>query len=367
VRTPSTWIQLATAGLAVVLIGCSGTSQGASLHSLSTVSTSHSASAASSPSASPVQTDPRLVVADYAKAEVRLARLNAQDKGSAKGQFQEIVGGQVIVLNGTSLVALSHSGVVKTLGQLSGSPESVVVKPDLSQWLYMTLGGDQVYHLQLGSPGHDVALTANPALTQEQVFRPYGWNSTGIYVTKEPLGLGGAGPFLEYHFPLAKLDPTSGQVTEISPACIAYAVLDDGTLVCGNHDAGTIEVRRTSGASNTIHMGTDVNGFIRVAASLDSQRVIAGRNGSNSPVINYQMVVADLTSPSVAVFGLVDYLPDAWLPDGRVIATHQCVISEWGGGPCSGSLDGTYFFSADGSSRTLFFKLASGTRIVGVI
>jgi hypothetical protein len=305
------------------------------------------------------------VIADFGKGEVRLARLNAQDTGSAKGQFQQIVGGQVIVLNGTSLVALSRSGAVSTLGQLSGSPESVVVKPDLSQWLYMTLGSDQVYHLHLGSPGHDGVLTTNPALSQDQVFRPYRWNSTGVYVTKEPLGLGGAGPFLEYHFPLAKLDIASGQITEVSPACIAYGILDDGTMICGDRTTWTLEVRRQSGSSNLIETGADSNGFIRVAVSPDARRVIAGRNGAKNPVINYQMVVATLTSSSTAAFGSLDYLPDAWLPDGRLVATHQCVISQWGGGPCNSGLDGTYFFSADGSTRTLFFKLANGSAVVG--
>ena len=365
------WMKRSTALLALLMVGCGSATPVASVHSPSAVATSPIATATSSPSGSPAvsptPTDPRLVIADYAKGEVRLARLNAQDTGSAKGLFQQIVGGQVILLNGTSLVALSRSGTVSTLGQLSGSPESVVVNPDLSQWLYMTLGSDQVYHLHLGSPGHDSVLTTNPALTQDQVYRPFGWSSTGVYVTKEPLGLGGAGPFLEYHFPLAKLDLASGQITEASPVCTAYGIVDDGTMICGDRATWRLEVRRPSGSSSWIQTGADNNGFIRVAVSLDARRVIAGRNGATNPVINYQMVVATLTSSSAVAFGPLDYLPDAWLPDGRLVATHQCVIPEWGGGPCSGSLDGTYFFSTDGSSRTLFFRLANGARVAGVI
>src|SRR5690348_2775153 len=56
----SIWIKQGTAAMAVVLVGCGGTSQGASLQSPSSVTSSASASAASSPSASPVQTDPRI-------------------------------------------------------------------------------------------------------------------------------------------------------------------------------------------------------------------------------------------------------------------------------------------------------------------
>lgn len=353
----------------VVLAACGSITSTASVTPSSSAS-SPSATAASIPSATsnalPTPNDPRLVIWDVGK-DVRLARLDARDTASVNGAFQEIVGGQVIVLNGTSLMVLGRDGTVRTLGHLTGAPESIVVKPDLSQWMYLTFDPDDIYHLHLGTPAHDRVVATNPSPTQEQIFRPFAWNATGIYVTTEPTGLGGAGPFLEYHFPLAKLDLASGQVTDISPACVAYGVLDDGTMICGNRTAGAIEVRRPSGSSNSIHMGTDANGFIRVAVSPDGLRVIAGRNGAKDPVINYQMVVADLTSSSAAAFGPPDYLPDTWLPDGRVVATHQCIASVWGGAPCNSGLDGTYLFSADGASHSLFFKLANGARVIGVI
>ncbi|HEX2681495.1 MAG TPA: hypothetical protein VHQ03_09405, partial [Candidatus Dormibacteraeota bacterium] len=66
-------------------------------------------------------------------------------------------------------------------------------------------------------------------------------------------------------------------------------------------------------------------------------------------------------------FGPIDFIPDSWLPDGRIVADHSCLIPQMGGGPCDSSLDGTYIFTADGASRTLFFKLAPGVRVVGYI
>jgi hypothetical protein len=354
------------------LAGCGTTTRPvAALHSPSAATSSSGASPAASPPAgvkpSPTPGDPRLVIADYVKTEVRLARLDASDTATVKGDFQGIAGGQVILLNGRALMALGPDGTVKQLGQIVENPESVVVKPDLSQWLYMALGSDGFYRIHLGSPGGDRVVETNPSPTQDQIFRPYAWNVTGTYVTREPLGLGGAGPFLEYHFPLAKLDLASGQVTDIAPSCVAYSVLDDGTMICGNRTAGTIELRPPTGSSSTIHLGTDTYSFIRLVVSPDGKRVILGRNGANAPVINYQMAVADLTSANASAFGPIDYLPDTWLPDGRVVATHQCVISDWGGGPCNTSLDGTYFFSPDGTSHALFFKLASGVRVVGYV
>src|SRR2546429_6850085 len=120
----------------------------------------------------------------------------------------------------------------------------------------MTWDARQIYRLHLGSAGHDGIITTNPAPTQEQIFRPYAWNATGVYVTKEPTGLGGAGPFLEYHFPLARLDLGSGKGTDVSPACVAYAGLADGTMVCGNRAARALEGRRPSRTSHSIKLCT---------------------------------------------------------------------------------------------------------------
>ena len=101
--------------------------------------------------------------------------------------------------------------------------------------------------------------------------------------------------------------------------------------------------------------------------SSDHRRVVALRNGSADPVINYQMAVAALSSTAGVAFGSIDYAPDAWLPDGRVVAEHVCVPAYFGGGACDQGLDGTYLVSADGTSRTLFYKLAEGSYVVAYV
>jgi hypothetical protein len=192
-------------------------------------------------------------------------------------------------------------------------------------------------------------------------------------LVRQPVGIGGAGPFLEYDFPLAKFDMKSGRVTDFSPTCIVHAVLDDGTLICGRPSVGgSIEIRSPSGRTHVIQLATGGgpygDSYVRVAVSPDHTRVIAGRNGSKDPVINYQVAIADLTasSSSARAFGPLDYLPNAWLPDGRVVAEHTCAYSGWGGGPCDAKLDGTYFFSADGATHSLFYKLGTGV-VVGYV
>ena len=332
---------------------------------------------ASSPSPAPAPVAPVLVIRDIAKTQVRLARLDATDVATVTGQYDGIAGGQVIIGNGTTLEALDRSGTVKKLGQLAGTPNwfdpsgPVAVKSDLSQWLYTLTDDKWTSRIHLGTPTGDTLIATIPSPNGNSFYQAYAWNASGVYMVKEPIGLGGAGPFLEYHFNLAKFDLATHRVADVSPACGVYAVLEDGTMICRNSYASVeLEVRTPSGTHNIqIALGSGTASayeFWKVLVSPDGKRLVAGRNGAKDPVLNYQMAEADLSASSLASFGPLDYNPAAWLPDGRVVAEHQCVYIDWGAGPCSASLDGTYVFSADGKSRTLFYRLKSGW-VVGSI
>jgi hypothetical protein len=314
-----------------------------------------------------------LVIQDYSRGEVRLARLDAVDVETAKGQVQSMVGASVIVLNGTCLQMMNRGGVA-TLGHLPATPSgSVLVSPDLSQtqWIWAVLDAKQASHIHLQTPSSDTVIADLPSPDGNASWVPFAWNSTGIYLVRQPSGIGGAGPFLDFRFEIAKLDRSSGRLTTISPTCPAYRVLDNGTMICRSSTAGNIEVRSPSGQSHLIQMTsgstTSNAAFDRVVLSADGKRVIVARNGAQDPVINYEMAVADLTTSTATSFGPIDYVPDTWLPDGRVIADHMCVYSGFGGGPCNGGLDATYVFSSDGASHTLFYKLASGSQVVAYI
>src|SRR5438105_2256002 len=326
---------------------------------------------ASSPSPAPAPVAPLLVIWDIAQTQVRLARMDATDVATVQGQYLGIAGGQVIIGNGTTLQALDRTGKVRKLGQLAGTPNQsdkapVAVKPDLSQWLYTLTDDKWTSRIHLGTPTGDTLIATIPSPDGNLYYQAYAWNASGVYMVKEATGLGGASPFLEYHFDLAKFDLTTNRVTDVSPACSAYGVLDDGTMICRtSYESGQLEVRSASGIKHSIQiaLGNDAasaNEFWKVFVSPDGKRLVAGRNGAKDPVLNYQMAEADLAASTLASFGPLDYNPDAWLPDGRVVAEHQCVYIDWGAGPCSASLDGTYVFSADGKSRTLFYKLKSG-------
>ena len=305
--------------------------------------------------------------------EVRLARLDAVDTASAKGQFDGIASDRVLILNGTALETLAANGALRTLGRLAAAPMwtgpgTVAVKPDLSQWLYTVTDTSLTSFVHLGTPSSDrvVATVSSP---DGYTFYPaYGWNVTGAYLSKQPTGLGGVGPFLEYHFPLVKFDVASGRMTDVSPVCYAYALLDDGGTLCRASSTDThLQVRTQSGLTLTMQatLGAAYHDFARVHVTPDNSRLVLSRSTS-STTVNYQMAVAGLTESTATPFGAVDFVPDTWLPDGRLVADHLCWPADMGGGSCNASLDGTYVFSADGRVRTLFYKL-SNAGVVGYV
>lgn len=364
------------AGVTSLVLGaCGPTGPSASNHSpltSPTVTATAGGSPSPSQSPSPSLADVRLVIDDFPASEVRLARLDATDTASVKGHLDGIVQDNAIVLNGTTLDALDRNGKVTKLGQLAATPEwvgagTVAVNPQLSQWLYVVRNDAMTTYIHLGTPTSDKVIATLASPDGNSYYQTYAWIASGVYMVKQPVGLGGAGPFLEYHFSLVKFDLTTDDVTPISPDCVVDQILDDGTMVCGSTKDGRLEIRSPSGGSNVIQISIG-NGtgdymhtaFIRVALSPDGKRLLAGRDGSKGSVAHYQMAIADRTSSNAKAFGPLDYLPDAWLPDGRVVVDHVCFYSGWGGGPCNSSLDGTYIFSADGTSHTLFFKLTSG-------
>ena len=339
---------------------------------------STSPSAATSPAAKPTPgaVDVRLVIEDIPGAQVRLAKLDATRTATVPGRFVAIVNDHVIVVNGTTLETVDRAGTVRKLGQLAADPNlngsgAVAVSPDLSKWIYTIADSAWTSQVHLGTATGDSVVASVPSPDGNAFYAPFAWNAGGIFMSKQATGLGGAGPFLEYHFSLAKLDLLGQRVTDVSPSCLAYGVLDDGTMLCRkSYTAGAIEVRSPSGKTNAIQLtiGTaDLDSaFMRLSVSVDNRRVMVSRNGAGGAVISYQMAVADLSGSTAAAFGPLDYVPDTWLPDGRLVADHWCANSEWGGAPCNAGLDGTYIFSADGKSHALFYKLQSGL-VVGYV
>ncbi len=375
--------RLVAAAFAVALVACGcgstttvGSRQSPSAGASASPSPSGAQSPAGSPSASasaPATNAWRLVIADYNKNQVRIARLDAVDVATVTGSFDGIAGGQAIVINGQTVLAISENGSVRTLGHLAGKPEdtgagTVAVNPSLTQWVYTLFDfSDFVSHIHLGSATGDRVIATVPPPADGSYYQPFAWNPSGVYMVKEPTGLGGAGPFLDYHFPLVTLDTATGQIGAITPSCIGEGVLDDGTLLCRTSTGGGLEVRPPNRSSHVVQVSTSTSGynavFSRLVVSADQRRFVAVRNANSDPnVVNYQMAAADLTAASAATFGPIDFFPETYLPDGRVVVDHQCWTNS-----CSQSLDGTYIVTADGKSRSLFYKLASGVVVVGFV
>lgn len=335
------------------------------------------ASPSASPSSAPATAGTTLVIQDYSHNQVRIARLDATDVGAVTGMFDGVVADQAIVLSGQTLLAVAATGSMRTLGHLAGAPEwsgpgTVVVNPTLTQWLYTVADtSNWTSQIHLGTPSGDPVIATAPSPDGYDFYEAFAWNPSGAYLVKQGTGLGGVGPFLEYHFPLEKIDVVTGVITAVTPQCVAERVLDDGTMLCQNNTGG-LEVRSPAGASHVIQLAKSTSAgyaiFSRLALTPDQRHFAAARNGSsNQDLVNYQIASGDLSSSTAGVFGPIDFYPDTWLPDGRLVADHLCWTFQGNGGPCDQSLDGTYFLSADGQSRTLFYKLAQGASVVGYL
>ena len=371
---------LLVAVLIVMTAACGGTAAKPSQSPVAPVSPTAGASPSSSasgaspsgaPSPTPLvtPTGTLLVIDDFNLNQVRLARLDAFDAAVVTGHYDGVVNGQVIVVNGTTLEALSRSGSVRKLGTLAAEPSwsgpgVVAVKPDLSQWLYTVPESNWTSRVHLGTANGDRIVGTIASPDGNAFYQAYAWNAYGAYFEKQATGLGGVGPFLEYHFPLAKFEVATGRMTDITPTCYGFAVLSDGSMVCrGSYSDPQLQVRTQSGLTLTMKVTLGTTGlnaaYARVHVSPDNARVIISRDGSTDPTVNFQMVVAGLTDSAAVPFGPIDYIPDTWLPDGRLVADHWCYFDSHGA--CNSALDGTYIFSADGSTHTLFYRLKTGT------
>ena len=131
--------------------------------------------------------------------QVRLARLDARDTAKVAGKYEGIVNDHVILLNGRVLESLDRAGTVRKLGQLAPTLSvldtgRVAVSPDLSRWVYALTDSNFTTHIHLGTPTSDIELAAVPPPAVQSSFTGFAWNASGVYLTEQPTGLGGAGP-----------------------------------------------------------------------------------------------------------------------------------------------------------------------------
>jgi hypothetical protein len=293
-----------------------------------------------------------------------------------KGEFIGVFDDEAVALNGLQLTAMGYDGKTTQVGLLAGAPSDganrIVLSPDLSQWLY-TMTSDSpslTAQVHVGSATGDRVVATIPSPNGNGIFAPYAWNSSGVYLVLQATGIGGAGPFLDYHFPLYRFDLGTGTVSQAEPACVAYDVLNSGAFICALNPSGPqqrtgLEIRSSGAQDQTI----PVQGpFAAVRLSTDATRLALVGLGGTSVDGEYQMKTARLTSPVLSDFGPPGYVPEAWLPDGRLVARQMCLVADNSPTACDASSVGkTYIFSADGRSSTFFFKLGQGVRTADVL
>ncbi|MDQ2960214.1 MAG: hypothetical protein M3R48_04095 [Candidatus Dormibacteraeota bacterium] len=340
--------------VALALAGC-----GAGAGTAGTASTAPSMTpTAGAATVTPTPSPPLLVVAQQlpTSSVVRLVRLDATDVASTSGTFVSVTDGAVVVLDGVTLKTIAYAGAVQTMGTLvaagdSSSVGGVVVSPDRSQWLYSVFSFSTLQSIiHLGSATSDRVLTTLTSPDGNGYLAPFAWNASGTWLDLNATGIGGAGPFLTYFFPLWRFDLSTFKATPVSPQCRIVALTNGGTELCESETGYTTVPPRGAPRAVAVARPTAFE-----VLSPDGTRVALARNGGTSASESYQMATFAVDS-TVSDFGPADFVPTAWLPDGRLVATHSCIDAGFQGAPCDTSKNGTYIFSADRTSSTLFFR-----------
>ncbi|MHB8717313.1 MAG: hypothetical protein ACYDAC_00255 [Candidatus Dormibacteria bacterium] len=352
----------------VALAACGGTAPA----SAPTSTAPATPGSASSATAAPAR-EPRLVLSDDgtsgANPMVRLAGLDATDVASVKGRFIAVVDNQVVVLDGITLEAVNYDGTVRQLGSLAATAHgAIVVSPDVTHWLYTVYAPQAASEVHEGSSAGDHVIRSIPSPDNNATYQPYAWNASGAYMVLTPTGLGGAGPFSPYHFPLYRFDVSTGATSGIAPACLAWAVLADDSLICSLTTAQSnlvgLDERTSSGGDHQTHVDGP---FDRLTLSADQTRFALAAKGGTSASPEYQVRVGQVGGADTSPFGAAGYRPTTWLPDGRLVEEAFC-FGFTAQTTCDYSQPrSVVIYSADGSSSTPFYKVSATTNVVGAL
>src|SRR5207253_542572 len=166
-----------------------------------------------------------------------------------------VVGHHAYFVDGTTVKAVASDGSVASVGTLMLPSRSsmyslavgIAISPDESEIAYgyavgvkasasgaaVSTYASRVFVERVGGSPHqliDAPADANGFLL------PFAWSTRGLWVTHTPIGLGGAGPFLNYQALNPSLvNPTTGAVGQMQSSCRfpnATSVRPTGASAC---------------------------------------------------------------------------------------------------------------------------------------
>jgi hypothetical protein len=263
---------------------------------------------------------------------------------SAWNTYLPVVGGHAYFVDGDTVRAVASDGTVTAIGTLAladmssmyGSEVGIAVSPDESQFAYgyavgintsaNTYASRVFVETAGGSPRQLIDRTADV----NGFLLPFAWSTRGLWVTHTPIGLGGAGPFLNYQSINASLvNPATGAVGPMQTSCRlpnAASVRPSGAAAC---IAGQLQPprsimvtlpdqssRRLPDPAPSLQLGD-------LTVRSDGARVALGTATTGQSSWSYGTIeVGDSTAGTWSAVGPRGTLPVAWIDANRLLAGH---------------------------------------------
>jgi len=342
------------------------------------VRTAPPASAAASATAEPHQ--PLVAVLDHpfgaAPNTLRLLRTDGVEVAELPvdpdAEAIAAAGSRLLVAGSGRITTVEPDGTTGALPTLPGDAgadlvRGLVANPAGTAWLWSSVAqsdGGAHSRLYLGGPSVPSALLLERT-EAGSALQPVAWTAGGAVVSDEPLGIGGYVLFRRTFGPTSLLDLASHALQPLTDTGCAFSDLAaDGTVACvsdgreGPHgDAPvTLHLLRTGRAPVAVALPAAVQ-----QAGLALFRPSGGVvTLATSPALGegqeqVETDLVDVATGSRHAFGPAGIMPQAWLPDGRLLAVRLPGVA--------GGDAGTYVVSDDGTAALI----SPASTVVGVL
>jgi len=318
---------------------------------------------------------------DGTVAELHLVRLDGSIAASVAipdtvwNTSLPVVGHHAYFVDGTTVKAVASDGSVASVGTLMLPSRSsmyslavgIAISPDESEIAYgyavgvkasasgaaVSTYASRVFVERVGGSPHqliDAPADANGFLL------PFAWSTRGLWVTHTPIGLGGAGPFLNYQALNPSLvNPTTGAVGQMQSSCRfpnATAVRPSGASACivGElQPPRSVTVALPGQSTRTLPDPAPSLQLGYLAVRSDGARVAMGtatlisQGGWSYDAIE----VGDTARGTWSTVGPPGMLPAAWVDANRLLVGHTVGVN----GPL-GAFDEVFLLDTTSGSET---------------
>jgi hypothetical protein len=370
-----------TLALAGALVAACGPGRGTVVSTSTPRPATPAAAASPTPPATPAYAGPLVAVLDHPfGADPNTLRLLRPDGTEAAhvaldpdAEAVATSGSLVLVAGAGKLHAYSRDGLTAAQMSLPGDTSTSLVRGLIgdttgAHWLWSSVAqtsGSAV------SSVYAAGGSAPPALVMKRTqngtaLQPVAWTAGGPVVSEEPLGIGGYVLFRRTFGAASRIDPTTGAVSALTPGNCAFSDMSaDGTVACvldgregPQHGSGPVTLRILRPG----HAATDVSlpaGMAQAGAAFFSadgstlSLAMSPALGEGQEQIETDLV--DVATGARHTFGPAGLIPNAWMPDGSLLAVRLPGVT--------GGDAGTYLVARNGTASLL----CTASTVIGVL